>query len=288
MFAALSACYLSVHAFAPEWLDDFTPGNRQTGQPQDVQVLRAASRAVGEIRALQNNVAQIQLDLAKIKTELAGTADTAQSLAQKVSALEQRPAAVAQSEVPAPVAAAVPAAEPPNTSAPNASAPSTAASAVAEAGSLNDVQTSAALAPAPSPKIINAAPTAAAPLSGTPSAPLSLNTAQQLETGSLAEPAAIDFGPAVVKKPAKPAGLQISSAASVDGLRENWANLSSNNADTLQNMQPLYVAKGPPNNPAFDLVAGPVKSRAEAQKLCKALAARGVACKVGTFEGSAL
>ena len=53
-------------------------------------------------------------------------------------------------------------------------------------------------------------------------------------------------------------------------------------------MQPRVTASGNAANPNFDLIAGPVKSRAEATKLCKALAAQNVPCKVGTYAGDTL
>jgi hypothetical protein len=38
----------------------------------------------------------------------------------------------------------------------------------------------------------------------------------------------------------------------------------------------------------YELVAGPVKSAADAKRLCKELAAKAITCKVGDFAGEAL
>lgn len=98
----------------------------------------------------------------------------------------------------------------------------------------------------------------------------------------------IDFGTPVVKPAAKPVGVQISSGASVDSLRLSWSLLSDRHADALKNLEARYVARGDEASPTYDLIAGPIKSKSEAQKVCKALAARNVPCKVGDFSGEGL
>lgn len=286
MLATVSVCYLAVHTFLPEWLDDLTPTNTRIVEQHNGQLQRPAVRQTDDIKALQSSVAQLQLDLAKVKTELAGGSGEARALAAKVSALEQRPATLAEGEN----AAAVPASTNNSSQSLAQSAPARVTPPAAEPAlaTVNAASELPAAAPVAATKIINAP--AAAPISataGTAPPGTAASGTKPLETGSLADPAPLDFGPAIVKRPAKPIGVQISSASSVENLRESWASLSTAHAATLQNMQPLYIAKGSANDPAFDLVAGPVKSRGEALKLCKSLAAEGVACKVGAFEGSA-
>lgn len=114
-----------------------------------------------------------------------------------------------------------------------------------------------------------------------------------LETGSVANattaaavahpeksssPAA--FGPAIVKPAPKPVGIRISSGPTVEGLRVSWSLLADNYGAELKNLQPRFASRGDPANPTYDLVAGPVKSKTQAAKLCKALTEKSVPCTV--------
>jgi hypothetical protein len=111
-------------------------------------------------------------------------------------------------------------------------------------------------------------------------------TKQEQATKTAAD--AVDFSKVVVTPEAKPVGVQISSGASVDSLRLSWSLLSDRHSDALRNLEPRFVARGDEAAPTFDLIAGPIKSRSDAQKVCKALAAKKVPCKVGDFLGEAL
>ena len=286
MFGALSFGYLSILALAPEWLEDLRPSG-MTADPQNNQGQRAAARLASDVNGLQNSVAQIQLDLAQIKTDLETQSDRGKSVEGKVGAIEQKltpnpaieaaaPQAV-PAETPVPAAAAVATGDAPQqTSSVATTTLTTSEIATAIAAPVNDPVVSETAA---QPTVLNAAPPA---------------PAAALETGSVnkapktAGADAISFGPAIVKPAAKPLGVQISSGASVDSLRLSWSLLSDKHGDTLKNMQPRVVASGDEANPSFNLVAGPVKSRVEAAKVCKALAARNVPCKIGAFAGEAL
>jgi hypothetical protein len=88
---------------------------------------------------------------------------------------------------------------------------------------------------------------------------------------------------------AKPVGVQIASGASIDSLRLSWSLLSETHADKLKTLEPRYSLSVDNGAVIYNLMAGPVKSEAEAKKMCKALAAKAVPCKiVGEFGGAAL
>jgi hypothetical protein len=263
-FGALSLGLLGVLGLAPELLADLKPTWTIT-DPQSNQGQRAAARLAADINALKDSVAKIQLDLAKVKTEVAAQGEQDKLVAAQVTALEVRASAgtslaTTTATVVTPeqqAAAAVP------TAAPAAGTP----------------------APARAPKVINAdAATAPAP---TP------QNGAALETGSVATAAKalndpISFGPAVVKAAPQPMGVKISTGASADSLRLSWSLLSEKHGDTLRGLEARFVTGGDAQNPNYDLIAGPIKSKAEASKLCKALTAKGVACSVGAFAGEAL
>ena len=128
-----------------------------------------------------------------------------------------------------------------------------------------------------------------------------LNGKPALETGSVrpAPPAAPapaaapaeppPFSAPVVTPAAKPVGVQIASGASIDSLRLSWSLLSETHADKLKALEPRYSLSVDNGAVIYNLMAGPVKSEAEAKKMCKALAAKAVPCKiVGEFGGAAL
>ena len=112
--------------------------------------------------------------------------------------------------------------------------------------------------------------------------------APKLETGSVQNLGAGGLPAAPVAKAAKPVGIYIGSGPSVDSLRLSWSLLSDRNPESLRNLEPRYTTGIDSNGLNFGLVAGPVQSAADAQKLCKDLAAKAVTCRVGEFTGEAL
>ncbi len=277
MFGVLSLGLLGVIGLTPEWLEDLKP-SWSVSDPQSNQGQRAAARLAGDLNALKDSVGKIQLDLAKVKTDVAAQTDSNRTVSAQVTALEQRlsnGSTIAKSETPAAPA--------PQPSARQVMAPP---AAPAEPETVVTSQPPAApeaqpaAAAARTPKVINADAATAAP-------------ARALETGSLNTAAkapadAISFGPAVVKPAPQPMGIKISSGASADSLRLSWSLLAEKHGDTLKGLEARYVTGGDALNPNYDLVAGPLKSKAEAAKVCKSLTAKGVPCTVGAFNGEAL
>ncbi len=166
---------------------------------------------------------------------------------------------------------------------------------------------------------VTAHATPAAPVAASPPAPQTpplaaaapLKPSLPLETGSLAAPpkslvaparpvnppmtdplvgpAPIAFGPAQVKPEPKPLAVQLSSAPTLDALRLNWSLLSDQHAEALGKLQPRFVAGGTDQaGPTYDLLAGPIKTAAEAKRICKALAARGSDCRIAQYIGEGL
>lgn len=269
--AVLAAGYLVTLGLAPDVIDDLTPTTNL--DPQSVQGQRAVARMANDVKALRDSFDHMQLELAKVKTEVAGFSESHKALSQEVAAFTNRPSS-----------------DPSTSTQVSAEAPST-----SPAGKQVPAQAPITL---PAPGIVQAPGTEAALPANTSVQPKVINADNKdaltsLETGSV-DPAkttatpVIDFGPAVVKKTPKPIGVQISSGASVDSLRLSWSLLADKHADTLRNLEARYLDKGNAANPNYDLVAGPIKSRAEAVRVCKSLAARNVPCKVSEFTGESL
>ena len=109
--------------------------------------------------------------------------------------------------------------------------------------------------------------------------------APKFETGSVQN---LGVAPAPAATGAKLIGIYIGSGPSVDSLRLSWSLLSDRNAESLKALEPRYTTGIDANGLNYGLVAGPLRSVADAQKLCKDLAAKAVTCRVGDFTGEAL
>ena len=298
MFGMMSLGVLMVLGLAPEWLEDLKPA-AAFSQPQSNQGQRASARLAADITALKQSVAQIQLELSQVKTNVASQSEQQKSVTAQLTSLETRIAAgpaAAASETTAAVAAP---AAPLVLQATLGTGPAPQDQTVTPAAQV----TTPAAEPAAAPVTLVPAPpsTPTVPPAASARTPKVINAdttsiGNPLETGSVATakaaPAsteAISFGPAVVKPAPQPVGVKISSAATLESLRLDWSLLAEKHGDTLKALQARYVTAGDELNPSYDLVAGPVKSKAQATKVCKALAAKGVPCSiVGAFAGEPL
>lgn len=107
-------------------------------------------------------------------------------------------------------------------------------------------------------------------------------------TSSTSPTSAIATGsvPAATTLPAKPVGLLVASGPSLDSIKLSWTVLHQNHSAVLGALEPRILPAG--DGSAFQLVAGPFATDAEAQKACAALRARGVGCKPADFVGAPL
>lgn len=278
----LAITYLAIAASMPDLIEDLSPASSQIAEPQSNQGQRAAARLAAEINGLRDSISQVQLELAKLKTDVSEHGVREKQLTGQLAALERK---LSNAERPG--------VETANPTTPNAAGEQTVAAPTTEPGELppelrveapgltltppTTEEARASLVPT-QPKLINA------DASGRTQVPVetaSVKTAAKT-------PAPGNFTTSVVKPPAKPLGVLLSSGASLDSLRLSWSLLADRHGDALKNMEARYQTSGNEQNPNFDLVAGPIKSRAEALKVCKTLAARNIPCKVGDFAGDAL
>jgi hypothetical protein len=94
------------------------------------------------------------------------------------------------------------------------------------------------------------------------------------------------FGSATVTPAPSASALSLSSATSVTALRASWLYLTTRHAAPLTGLTPRYVMDDATGT--FQLLAGPVANRAQADRLCSDLIVEGVRCGVTTFSGSPL
>lgn len=296
----LAAAYLTALAVRPELVTEHLPAFRP-GEPDGNQGQQAMSKAVAEVQTLRQSVSQVQLDVAKIKAAVSVTEQRQEviekTLGARLTTLEEKitfsaPIVATARPGAATLAAKTGGARPEGSS--NSGGPiegSQLAQALTigavppiETGSIVSTSAAAAL-----PKAVDAKPPqAAAAVPAAPSQPAAVAATTTPEPTAAAT--LVGFGPAVVTPTKEPVGLRISNGTSLDALRLSWSLLADRHAAQLKNMEARYVTRAPvaDGEPSFELVAGPVRSPAEAKRICKALAAKNVPCQIGTFEGAGL
>jgi hypothetical protein len=250
--AAAAVAYLSVVLFRP----DLVARVDQNGP------------AVAEIEALRGEMDTMRRDMSEIRSSLMETASQQKVLFEKIADLHSAATVpAAQNDAPAPAVRidGTPAAA---ALAPRAEAvPQSPAAKMAEAKVLN-------AKPSMETGSVKPVPTAA-PATAAKSA------------AAAAEPP--PFEAPVVTPSAQPVGVQIASGSSLDSLRLSWNLLSETHADKLKSLEPRYSLSVDNGAIVYNLLAGPVKSEADAKKMCKSLAAKAVPCKVvGEFGGASL
>jgi len=197
--------------------------------------VRIANRALAEVGSVKQTVSAIQRDLGRLK-ETVDQRDAQDREAQaRLSALEEKVTSLA---TPPPVAAA----PLPNIITPKKTADKAKAADQRTAGRVVTVGEGA---------------NAAAPA----------DVDHRLETGSIpAEGPTVTFGEPEVK-PAKPTySVQLGAGPSLDALRLRWSDLSEKHS-ALALLKPRFV---PPKagSSTYRLIAGPLPSKADADKVC--------------------
>jgi hypothetical protein len=82
-------------------------------------------------------------------------------------------------------------------------------------------------------------------------------------------------------------GVQLGGGTTLDALRLNWSLMSEQNED-LRRLEPRYTTSDAQGTMPYRLQAGPLPTREDAVKVCAELISRGLPCRVGSFNGSAL
>jgi hypothetical protein len=259
----IAASYLIVVALRPAFIAQYLP-ERAPSEPQSNEGQRAMSKALAEVESLRESLGQLQLELAKVKTEVATFGDRAQRHEAQLKDLENKTVALNGLVERASTGLAT--------------SPDTASSKLSTS---NDT----------APKTVVAS-TAQVPPQKTAPAPT-----KPLETGTItpakppAAPAAqpITFGPATVKPAPAQYAIEIAEGTSMDALRLSWSLMSDKHAATLGKLEPRFLPGSvSADGQNYALIAGPIKSAAEASKICKALEAKSNPCRVSVFEGDPL
>lgn len=267
LLGALGLTYLGVALFEPTWLGDLTPQSNR----HELETQNALADLSSAIAGMRSSVANLQLDVAAVKGDLKSQSEQTHQLTTQLSALEDK-VRLGQTQI----ATAAPA---------DGELAGTDAEPVAHDEKAPEGGVKPPIKPA---KIINAAPERTSPIeTGSITPPKKPKVAKAKTSAAKAKTEVINFGPAVVKPAPAPIGIKIGSAPSVDGLRLSWSQIAAHNPE-LKKLQARYAKNGNPAHPNFNLIAGPLKSTAEAKRICQDLLARYQTCRIGEFKGEAL
>lgn len=266
MLGAFGLSYLGVAIFEPSWLGDLTPNSAHT-ERERAETESAVMKLTADVDGMKSSMTKLQLDVSSVKADVATQGQQTQNLGTQLTALEDK-IRLGQT----PVATATPAV-PSGTDDVALGTPD---------GAAADAEQQ------PETRIINAASDKSHSIV-TGSVDKRPEAAKSKSKSAGASDGSISFGPAVVKRAAaKPIGIEIASNSTVAGLRSSWSELAAQHHDKLRKLKARYTTNGDPVNPNFNLVAGPIRTKAEAERLCKDLQAQAVSCAVGDFTGNAL
>lgn len=291
VLASAALAYLALAATRPEALTDYASLARR-GEATQVAATSVSPQPAQEAenQSLRETVQRLQTEVTRLSTNVIASEERAAQLSEKLASLQGKAGDGKTTTAESPAAAL---AGKFADAKPVEAKPTEAKRAVVAAAKPTAPEPAAPAAPAAAKdvKILNTQPATTTPAA----APIETGSIQAPTPAAVAAPAApaaaapITFGAPVVTPAPRNLGLQIASGASVDSLRLSWSLLSEKHADSLKSLEPRYVTGGDEGDQqSFDLVAGPIKSEAQAKKVCKTLQARGVACRIGNFEGNAL
>ncbi len=266
VLASVSAGYLALMAVHPELAQSLLPA---TSAHEDRRLHSAVSLTMSGLGEVKQAITEIQHDVQALRNASALQDEREKGLLVRVITLE------------------------------------TAARAPEATASLPDASDPAVIPPAP---VKAAAPPTAKPASkaagaeptARPKAAKSAEVARPaMTTGGIETSAAAKTVPPAAAKdtisgqatgwlPKPPVAVRIAAGPSLDALRLSWMTLQEANASTLKPLQPRYQTTGKDGSKTFNLLAGPVGSAEDAERLCDRLRAKSVPCGVAPFQGEPL
>lgn len=256
--------YLGSLAWQPDFL--FAPTPSQMTEPDPG--LRAATRALAELGTVRRTIGDMQRDLGQVRETLEQREARERDLQSRVAQIEERVST------------------PPVASAAEPEGP-TRLKVVEKAKEKDKARKSAEYR---SPRIITVPETAPAPVPTMPAAPPAAVAPPPaaIETGSIPTPPTVVFGEAVVTPASRrPYAVQLAAGPSVDAIRLSW-NLLVERHTALGVLQPHVVPPKADGTGRFRLMAGPLATKADAEKVCADMGVGRNACFATPLVGEPL
>ena len=243
--------YLATLAFPPS----AAPPRQQIAEAEPSQAVRAMAKTMKDMQSVQGSVAEIRKDVTQLQDAMGERVVQDKAVQSRLTALEERVATIE-----APQAPSVPT--------PKAKAPAEKVSR-----KLPDTITTAHILNAPRPE------------TSQPPAPKADARSAPIETGSIAATEEITFGEAVVVPAGKTTfAVQLAASPSLQGLKQSWGQLVERHGGPLAALQPRVVAPRTEGGP-YRLLAGPIPTKADADRICTELGVGRSGCFATPYTG---
>lgn len=220
---------------------------------------QAVAKVVAEVRSVQGSLSEVRKDVSQLKDAMGERVEKEKVADSRLTALEERVATIDPVQTP-----------------PAAKTPDKTARRLPETHTTADILA----------KTHEKAPPAAPKVDTPPAAPI--------ETGSIASQKEVQkeivFGEAVVTPAAPPQknfAVHLAARPSLEELRQSWGELVGRHRSTLAALKPRVVAPRGEGGP-YRLLAGPVPSKADADRLCREIGAAPKACFATPYAGAPL
>ena len=255
--------YLTFLAFpqSPQQVAQRAPAAEAEAGP----TLRAVAKSLAEMGvAVRRGFADVQKDVTHLKEVMVDQDGKTKATETRLNSLEERVATIEAIRTPA-------------------SPPPKAKAVEPKAKALDKSQPPSKTSDARvTPHVINAPPPSSPPREN----PMAANQDAPLETGSIAKSREVVFGdPVVTPTSTVPFGVQLAASQTLDGLRQRWEQLVDQHG-SLATLQPRIVQ--PRGGGPYRLVAGPIESKADADRLCADMRVARTSCFATPYSGSPL
>jgi hypothetical protein len=269
MLAVGAVAYLALLALPPQAA---APPPPETAEVDPAKAVPAAAKALAEVRSVRTSLTEVRKDVTQLQDSMGDRVATEKVTQSRLTALEERVTTSDPAPAPQPPPAAAPGPKSVEKSPDKAARK---ASEVTTADILAKSKDEPAVVPPV--KVILPAPPPPAP--SAPPGPI--------ETGSITAKDEIVFGEAVVTPSTqKNFAVQVAAGPSLQVLRQSWGHLVERHG-ALAALKPRIVAPRSEGG-IYRLLAGPVPTKADADRICADMGGGPKACFVTAYTGSPL
>jgi len=263
LLASGALAYLAVLAFppiveAPAPQASVKPAKDTSTEMTEVKVRQVKTSEVKALTEVQGSLSEIRKDVSQLQEAVGERIVNEKVVQTRLNALEDRVSTIDGQQEPPPVA---PLARVPGITVLPPAQPRPAPGAAEPPFKAVDEPTAITIAPPPAPPI---------------------------ETGSIPPKAEIVFGEPVVKRAGAPEmAVQLASGPSLQAVRQSWQLLSERFAGPLSSLQPRVVAPRGEGG-TYRLLAGPLSTKADAERICSQLGVGAKTCFAAPYGGAPL
>jgi len=272
MLAVGAVAYLALLAFPQQAAAPPAPETAKVDpvkvNPVNVDPGKAAPATAKDLAEVRGSLTEIRKDVTQLQDAVGERAATEKVLQSRVTALEERVATIEPGQVP-----------PAASTAPAPKAADKSARRLPDGPTADAADRSKDEPPAAPPFKVIAPP---------PPPPVPIETGSIISKTSKTSKDEIVFGEAIVTPAAqKDFAVQLAAGPSLQVLRQSWGRLVERHGRSLAALKPRVVAPRSDGG-IYRLLAGPVPSKADADRICAELGGGPKACFVTAYAGAPL